>query len=153
MKRREFVNCVGLGTLATTLPVAIAACQSSDKTATTAPASPSTPAVDSTPRPDGFAALGTVEQLDTAGFLSSKTFQGEQVLVVRDPANPDNLIAVNSMCTHQGCSVNWEADTFACPCHGSTFSPDGSVTAGPATAPLGQFTAQIEADMVLVKVS
>jgi len=155
MNRREFVNWMGVGALATSLPVALAACQS-DPTSDTgsAPADTDT-AVDATPREDGFAAVGTVAELDEAGSLSDKNFQGTQVVVVRDPANESAVIAVNSLCTHQGCSVDWDSDAtaFACPCHGSAFAPDGSVTSGPASTPLETYEAKIEADQVLVKVS
>lgn len=154
MKRREFVNWVGFGVLASSLPVAIAACQSSDPTADSEPADSATSEVDDAPREDGFAAIGTVAELEEQGSLSSKTFQGEQVAVIRNPGAED-VIAVNSLCTHQGCSVEWDGDAqvFACPCHGSTFNPDGSVATGPATDPLESFEAKVEEDQVLVKVT
>jgi Rieske Fe-S protein len=43
------------------------------------------------------------------------------------------LTAISSYCTHRKCKVSSESDhTFACKCHGSTFSAEGKVTAGPA---------------------
>jgi cytochrome b6-f complex iron-sulfur subunit len=160
MNRREFVNWVGTGALAASLPIAIAACQSD--TASTEEATPEEVAptgAEDTSEPatasdtEGFAAIGAVSELEAGGSLSNKSFQGEQVLVVRDPANEEALIAVNSMCTHQGCSVSWEDDVFACPCHGSSFNPDGSVASGPASQPLPTYEAKIEGNQVLVKVS
>ncbi|PSN19176.1 cytochrome B6 [filamentous cyanobacterium CCP5] len=149
MKRREFVNWVGFGVLASSLPVAIAACQSEDTAS--APAEGDTATADAAPREDGFAAIGTVADLDAQGSLSDKTFQGEQVAVAR---NGEAIVAVNSLCTHQGCSVEWDGDAsqFSCPCHGSKFNPDGSVAEGPATEPLPSYEAMIEGDQVLVKV-
>jgi len=148
MNRREFMNWMGLGALATSLPVAIAACQSD-----TADAPADAPATaDSTATADGFEAIGTVAELDEAGALASKNFQGTQVVVTRDPANPDAVIAVNSLCTHQGCTVDWDGGAFACPCHGSSFNPDGTVASGPAGEPLPVYEAKIEGDQVLVKV-
>ncbi|MGB3615086.1 MAG: ubiquinol-cytochrome c reductase iron-sulfur subunit [Elainellaceae cyanobacterium] len=153
MKRREFLNWIGVGALATSLPVAIAACQSDTASTDTAPAGEDTASaeIDSTPDADGFAAIGTVAELDE-GSISSKNFQGEQVAVVR-AADAQGVVAVNSLCTHQGCSVAWDGETFACPCHGSKFSPDGSVLEGPASEPLGTYEAKIDGDRVLVKVS
>ena len=42
------------------------------------------------------------------------------------------VFAVSTVCTHLGCIVKKEAAGFACPCHGSKFALDGSVTKGPA---------------------
>jgi cytochrome b6-f complex iron-sulfur subunit len=151
MNRREFVNWMGVGALATSLPVAIAACQPDTASAPAdAPADES--AADAAPREDGFAVLGTVAELDEAGSLSSSNFQGAQIAVARDPANPDALVAVDSLCTHQACTVDWDGGAFACPCHGSSFNPDGTVASGPATDALPSYEAKIEGDQVLVKV-
>jgi len=150
MNRRHF-NLLSLGLLASTLPIAIAACQTDDSTTTAA----QDIAPNGSSRDDGFAALGTVDQLDATGSLSSNSFQGQTVAVIRSPDNPDTLIAVDALCPHQGCTVAWEDDQglFACPCHGSQFDADGDVTAGPASQALGQFEAKIEENVVLVRVS
>ncbi|NER80163.1 MAG: ubiquinol-cytochrome c reductase iron-sulfur subunit [Leptolyngbya sp. SIO1D8] len=156
MKRREFVNWVGLGVLASSLPVAIAACQPSPPASDTGSSPAETePEIDDAPREDGFAAVGTVAELDEAGFIADKNFQGSQVVIIRDPTNEAALLAVDSLCTHQGCNVDWdtEGSVFSCGCHGSQFNTDGSVAQGPAAAPLGVFEAKIEGDLVLVKVT
>ena len=45
----------------------------------------------------------------------------------------NQLFALSSICTHRHCLVSVELDrSFLCPCHGSTFNPDGQVTHGPA---------------------
>lgn len=152
MKRRQFNNLFGLGLLATSLPVAIAACNPTETTSE-APEPADAPAatIDETPREDGFAALGTVADLDSNGYLAKKAFIAGPVIVIRDPANADSVIALNSMCTHQGCSVEWKDNSFACPCHGSSFNTDGSVASGPATEPLAAYEAIIDGDLVLVK--
>ncbi|MEA5465965.1 QcrA and Rieske domain-containing protein [Leptothoe sp. PORK10 BA2] len=152
MNRREFGNLVGLGMIATSLPVAIAACTPKE-TASEPPAAAPDAAVkiDSTPRADGFAALGTVADLDADGYLSQKDFIAGPVIVIRDPANADGLIALNSVCNHQGCDVAWKNDAFVCPCHGSKFNIDGSLANGPATAPLAPYEVMIDGDLVLVK--
>ena len=160
MKRRTLTKYITLGAIASSLPVALAACQPSSDTdtASTEPSDSSTSApvkIDSTPREDGFTAVATVAELDEKGFFSDKAFFAGALLVIRNPDDASSLLAVDSLCTHQGCSVDWESDTgvFACPCHGSSFNADGSVATGPAQTALGTFEAIIEGDLVLVRAS
>lgn len=42
----------------------------------------------------------------------------------------------SARCTHAGCALAIKGDSADCPCHGSRFAFDGSVTRGPATEPL-----------------
>ena len=44
--------------------------------------------------------------------------------------------ALSLSCPHLGCTVEQTADGFACPCHGSTFTADGTVLTGPAETSL-----------------
>ena len=48
--------------------------------------------------------------------------------------------ALDSQCTHQGCTVAATLPTLNCPCHGSRFSLSGAVVIGPAARPLSSFT-------------
>lgn len=42
--------------------------------------------------------------------------------------------AINAVCTHMGCVVQWDAaeNKFVCHCHGSQYDPEGTVIRGPA---------------------
>ncbi len=157
MKRRDFLNFVGLGAIATSLPVAIAACSPTETpTETPAEASADTETEATStgaPREDGFVAIGTVAELDDSGSLSDNNLLGESVVVIRDPADAEAVIAINSLCTHQGCTVDWQESEFVCPCHQSKFGAEGEVLNGPATDPLGTFEAMVEDDSVFVKVT
>jgi menaquinol-cytochrome c reductase iron-sulfur subunit len=64
----------------------------------------------------------------------------------------DGIIAYSPSCTHLGCAYHWDntARQFECPCHGSAFSIDGKVTAGPAPRPLDQYAARIDGRKVLI---
>ncbi len=138
MNRRNFLNWVGVGWIATCLPVAIAACSSKETTQNT---------------PDQkWQKIGTSSELNTNSELLAKNTSVGEVLVVKTSL-PNELVAVNPTCTHAGCTVEWKSDTnkFVCPCHGSEFGVDGKVQAAPATAPLKTYAVKIEGDAVLIK--
>lgn len=135
---------VGIGGLASYLPVALAAC-SPQKTQSQSTAN----SVDS----EGYQSIGTLEQLTEKGELLSKELAMGSVLVIQKPDNPQEIIAVNPTCPHAGCSVNWKADqkAFLCPCHDSKFAADGQLLEGPAEEPLKRYQAKLEGQTILVK--
>lgn len=146
MERRKFLAWVGVGTLASSLPFAIAACRRDEPTQTTEQPSAEE---DTTIGLAEFHSIGTVEELDAKGSLVSEEYFA---IVARDPES-DEPIAVSSVCTHRGCIVEWmpEEGIFVCPCHGSKYSKTGEVLAKPAGLPLERYETQIDGDMILVK--
>ncbi|MBL1173858.1 Rieske 2Fe-2S domain-containing protein [Pantanalinema sp. GBBB05] len=148
MQRRDFLKWVGIGGLASYLPVAIVACSQTDEAAPTA----NLPAA--TPGADGFAPVGDMATLDKEGMLKAQ-ISGKPAIVVRDPIKPNAVLAVNPTCTHKGCIVNWDASQkhFVCPCHGAEFSPDGKVLKDPAKQSLATYQAKVNGSQIAVKVS
>jgi menaquinol-cytochrome c reductase iron-sulfur subunit len=63
-----------------------------------------------------------------------------------------DVIALAPGCTHLGCAFRWEKEKkeFLCPCHTSTFTADGQVTAGPAPRPLDRYVTEIRNGKLLV---
>ncbi len=60
------------------------------------------------------------------------------------------LYAINATCTHLGCLVKQSATGFDCPCHGSRYTANGTVTNGPATQPLNYSALLLNADQKVV---
>jgi cytochrome b6-f complex iron-sulfur subunit len=54
---------------------------------------------------------------------------GRSVAVFRDD---EGVFAISTVCTHLGCIVKPGPNGFACPCHGSEYAKNGTVTKGPA---------------------
>lgn len=52
---------------------------------------------------------------------------------IRKSGSPNDILILNSKCTHLSCTVNWssEAHAYICPCHDAKFSIDGAVVDGP----------------------
>lgn len=63
---------------------------------------------------------------------------GKNVAVFR--AEDGTVTRVSATCTHLGCTVRWNEmeRSWDCPCHGSRFTPEGTVLAGPAPKPLAR---------------
>lgn len=66
--------------------------------------------------------------------LNSRTLLIDPPAVLLHAEN--GFSALSLACTHLGCTVENDAQGFACPCHGSRFNKDGNVTHGPAEHPL-----------------
>ncbi len=62
------------------------------------------------------------------------------------------LMAISMICTHLGCTVNWDMtdNVFKCPCHASSFDKQGNVIKSPATRALNYHRVQIENGQVFV---
>ena len=139
MKRRDFIHWVGLGSLATSLPVVIAACLEQKRVSASSVAS-------------DWQTVSTTAKLDETGQLLVENSPIGSVLII-GTSESENLIAVDPTCTHRGCTVTWtsEAQKFTCPCHRAEFAVDGQVQKGPAKKPLKTYIAKIEGNSVLVK--
>ena len=59
-----------------------------------------------------------------------------KLLVVRAG---ERVYAMNATCTHKSCIVKLKGGAIKCPCHGSAFSNQGTVSAGPAKASLFRY--------------
>jgi cytochrome b6-f complex iron-sulfur subunit len=143
MRRRTFLSGMGLGWLLTwagaIVPTVLAAC--------------GRPGTSGQKDPEGYQPVGTIADLDQKGQLLVE--QTPPILVLRNPSNPQTLVAVNPTCTHQGCLVAWKAErkSLACPCHGSAFAADGQLLQGPADRALASYPVKTDGKTVLVKTS
>ena len=70
-------------------------------------------------------------------FKFTHSAQGLPAIGFRTKAG---VFAYSTICTHQGCAVNYKSSSkmLVCPCHGATFDPsrNGKVVSGQADAPL-----------------
>jgi cytochrome b6-f complex iron-sulfur subunit len=101
------------------------------------------------------AVSGAIGQVANVGALSSFPAGQLTLLTVHgEPAAVQNLngkyTVYSLICTHLGCVNTIAGDAFKCPCHGSAFSPTGTVTHGPATLPLPTYHSQVQNGSLLV---
>lgn len=71
------------------------------------------------------------------------------VIVLR---TPESVRAFSLICTHLGCTVQWQTDKgqFYCPCHDGRFDQFGEVIAGPPPVPLEQIAVSVQGERIIV---
>jgi cytochrome b6-f complex iron-sulfur subunit len=84
--------------------------------------------------------------------VSTKWLSEQRVWIIR---NEKGIYAMWARCTHLGCTPNWWGDQnrFKCPCHGSNYTIDGDVIAGPAPRPLWRTKVELSSkgDLIIDK--
>jgi menaquinol-cytochrome c reductase iron-sulfur subunit len=88
-----------------------------------------------------------IEQID--GWR--KTVSEKAVYITKD--KQDQLCVLTSICPHLGCTVPWnkEKKQFICPCHGGTFSADGSRISGPSQRGMDTLETSVQGGQLLVR--
>ena len=88
-----------------------------------------------------------IEQLD--GWR--KTVSEKAVYVTKD--SQGNLTVLTSICPHLGCTVPWnkQKSRFVCPCHGGTFSADGTRVIGPSLRGMDTLETTVEDGQLKVR--
>jgi len=88
-----------------------------------------------------------IEQID--GWR--KTISEKVVYITRGQQN--QLRVLTSICPHLGCTVPWnkEKKQFICPCHGGTFSADGSRVSGPSQRGMDALQTSVQDGQLLVR--
>jgi thiosulfate dehydrogenase [quinone] large subunit len=78
----------------------------------------------------------------TQGQAKSFTAPDGQPAYLLHPSG-GTFVALSAVCTHQGCTVQYDGSGFQCPCHGATYDAKGQVTGGPAPAPLQEIPVKV----------
>ena len=96
-------------------------------------------------------AIAKVSDIAVGKAIHIKDAQGAPGYIFRTNAG---VFAYSAICTHQGCSVNFNAGTkhFQCPCHGAEFDPanGAKVLAGPARSPLAKIKLKVNGDDIFL---
>ena len=139
ISRRRFLE-----SCAATLGFALVGCSSSDKN--------QTPQAVSQGQNFVIENASQFQQLDR-GQAAPFEFPG-QVAGLIFHTQSGEMGAVNAICTHAGCAVNWNGTdpkaAFVCPCHGSQFAAKGQVVKGPAAKPLPYFKVSFQGDNAIL---
>lgn len=76
---------------------------------------------------------------------------GGVFLVTRTAVN--SFTAIDAVCTHEGCTITGATPSeYVCPCHGSRYTRNGQVVAGPARASLRQYSSTFADDVLTIRI-
>ena len=96
-------------------------------------------------------AIAKVSDIAVGKAIHIKDAQGAPGYIFRTNVG---VFAYSAICTHQGCSVNFNSGTkhFQCPCHGAEFDPSNGakVLAGPARSPLAKIKIKVNGDDIFL---
>lgn len=105
---------------------------------------------DPSPAPGGNNNGGSTEttiDLTSNDYSALKTVGGYaysgDIIIIR--TGTSTYVALTKVCTHQSCTVAYNASSnnIECPCHGSKFSTSGTVVQGPAPTALKTYTTTV----------
>ena len=91
----------------------------------------------------------TVEKPDFYPQNSVTIIPEKKTYIIHDDKG---IYAMSAICTHLGCTVNWERNDseYQCPCHGSVYDYEGTNIAGPAPRPLDRFKIKVGRDKKII---
>ena len=96
-------------------------------------------------------AIAKVSDISIGKAIHIKDAQGAPGYIFRTKAG---IFAYSAICTHQGCTVNFNSDNshFQCPCHGAEFDPanGAKVLAGPAPSPLTKIKISVQGNNIFL---
>jgi len=103
---------------------------------------PTAPAPSSTPAPDIVVAAAS--SVPVGGAVAFTAADGNPAWVVHPSG--DTFVAFSAVCTHLGCTVQYQQSTIEmfCPCHGGVYDArNGQVLQGPPPSPLPSIAVQV----------
>ncbi len=137
MKRKEFLTRIGIGgSVLFISPIFFSSCGSDSD--------------------DGLMPVpnGTTIDLSSSQYEDLNVVGGfvyvQNIIVIR--TGDTQYTALSKICTHQQCTVDYNASTnqLPCPCHGSVFSIGGTVLEGPANSALKKFSVVKDGNMLTI---
>ena len=108
------------------------------------PAATADPAAPPTSNPPAGTVVAAASSVPVGRAVSFTTPDGNPAWVVHPSG--DTFVAFSAVCTHNGCTVQFEPSTveFVCPCHGGVFDGrTGQVLQGPPPSPLASLGIQV----------
>jgi nitrite reductase/ring-hydroxylating ferredoxin subunit len=88
----------------------------------------------------GTVDIGPATDFPTDGIYD-QYIKKSKIVIYRESGQ---MYASTAVCPHRGAIMTVKGDTVYCPKHGSTFSPEGTVTKGPAEDSLERYAISVD---------
>lgn len=96
-------------------------------------------------------AIASISDLNVGSALQIKLASGDPGILIRTAT--DAVCAFSAVCTHEGCSVDYDSVSkeLICPCHGARFDPlqNGKAIGGPTRTPLTELPVEISGEYII----
>ena len=96
-------------------------------------------------------AIASISDLNVGSALQIKLASGDPGILIRTAT--DAVCAFSAVCTHEGCSVDYDSVSkeLICPCHGARFDPlqNGKAIGGPTRTPLTELPVKISGEYII----
>lgn len=152
--RKDFLRTAGSVALFAYLGISFTACSSpTDSDSNTPGPGPSPP-----PGSTGITINGNQVIVDLNNSSNERLRNSggwlliTQAQVIAVNVDGTTIRAFSSVCTHEGCSTNWQfsGGIFECTCHGSRFNTSGQVVRGPALTNLPEYAVSRSGNTVTI---
>jgi cytochrome b6-f complex iron-sulfur subunit len=143
MERKDFLQKFAIGgSVLLTAPILLNSCSDGNDDAMDD--------VDNDPDGDGITIDLTSNDFSDLGTVGGYAYSGN-IIIIR--SGDSTYLAFSKICTHQGCTVTYDAadNELPCPCHGSVFSTSGAVLEGPASSSLKKYTVTKSGNTLTIK--
>lgn len=151
VERRSLLQLGGVGVLSV-LGAAILRPFASGSTKPAASTTSTTGSTGSTGASSSGTTIAKLADLPVGSAVNFTAPDGSPAVAVRTAQN--TVAAYSAICTHQGCTVQYDPGSKAllCPCHGAAYDPanHAKVLQGPAPSPLQELKATITGGSVVV---
>ncbi len=157
VERRSLLQLVGVSALSIIgavilKPFASGTTRLATSTAATTSTSTSTASGGGAAASSSGTTVATLANLPVGSAVNFTAPDGSPAVAVRTAQN--TVAAFSAICTHQGCTVQYDpsAKVLICPCHGAAYDPanHAQVLQGPAPAPLQELKATISGGNIVV---
>ena len=139
MERKDFIKKFAVGgSILLAAPTFLASCSDGNDEI-----------INNPPNPNDITIDLTKSEFDALDAVGGFAYSGNLIII---RSSDTQYTVLSKICTHQGCTVSYNASSnqLPCACHGSLFNISGGVINGPATQSLKTYSTKVEGNNLII---